>query len=110
MIADADGPSLGGLFLAFPAIFFASATLIEKHERERKAEKGMLGVQRGRAAAALDAAGAGWGSIGLPAFAFTMWRLATTLPLASLMAASPVWLVSGLAFWRLRRELRRRPR
>lgn len=39
MIADADGPSLGGLFLAFPAIFFASTTLIEKNERERKAEK-----------------------------------------------------------------------
>jgi hypothetical protein len=27
------GPETGGSFLAFPAIFFASATLIEKHER-----------------------------------------------------------------------------
>ena len=30
------GPGVGGLFLAVPAIFCASATLIEKHERERK--------------------------------------------------------------------------
>ena len=36
VIADRFGPATGGLFLAFPAIFCASATLIEKHERERK--------------------------------------------------------------------------
>ena len=30
------GPSVGGLFLAVPAIFCASATLIEKHEIRRK--------------------------------------------------------------------------
>ena len=33
LIADRFGPTVGGLFLAFPAIFPASATLIEKHER-----------------------------------------------------------------------------
>ena len=33
LVADTWGPAAGGLFLAFPAIFCASATLIEKHER-----------------------------------------------------------------------------
>jgi hypothetical protein len=33
LVADIWGPESGGLFLAFPAIFCASATLIEKHER-----------------------------------------------------------------------------
>jgi hypothetical protein len=46
IIADVGGPAVGGLFLAFPAIFAASATLIDKHERERKAQKGLAGVQR----------------------------------------------------------------
>ena len=32
-IASLFGPETGGLFLAFPAIFCASATLIEKHAR-----------------------------------------------------------------------------
>jgi Protein of unknown function (DUF3147) len=35
LIADWTGPEAGGLMLAFPAIFCSSATLIEKHERER---------------------------------------------------------------------------
>ena len=59
---------LNGLVLAFPAIFCASATLIEKHERKRKEKLGLLGRRRGKEAAALDAAGAGLGSIGLTAF------------------------------------------
>src|SRR6185369_5980610 len=36
LIANKCGPVTGGLSLAFPAIFCASATLVEKHERERK--------------------------------------------------------------------------
>jgi Protein of unknown function (DUF3147) len=36
LIAKLYGPEVGGLFLAFPAIFPASVTLIERHERERK--------------------------------------------------------------------------
>jgi Protein of unknown function (DUF3147) len=35
VIAKTFGPVVGGLFLAFPAIFPASATLIEKHERRK---------------------------------------------------------------------------
>ena len=36
LIAARFGPVIGGLFLAFPAIFPATATLIEKHVLERK--------------------------------------------------------------------------
>ena len=44
LIAARFGPVIGGLFLAFPAIFPASATLIEKHVRERKEKAGLPGV------------------------------------------------------------------
>ena len=37
IIAKKYGPGIGGLFLAFPAIFPASATLIEKHEKQKRA-------------------------------------------------------------------------
>ena len=40
LIADHYGPVVGGLFLAFPAIFPASATLVEKHVRLNKRRKG----------------------------------------------------------------------
>lgn len=39
LIAARFGPVVGGLFLAFPAIFPASATLIEKQVRECKEKK-----------------------------------------------------------------------
>ncbi|WP_343299318.1 hypothetical protein [Bradyrhizobium yuanmingense] len=45
------------------------ATLIESHERHAKEKAGLSGRRRGQKAAALDAAGAGLGSIGLAAFA-----------------------------------------
>jgi hypothetical protein len=42
VLAERYGPEFGGLFLAFPALFAASATLIEKHERERKRRFGIV--------------------------------------------------------------------
>ena len=36
IIGSVWGASVGGLFLALPAIFCASATLIERHEVRRK--------------------------------------------------------------------------
>src|SRR3954465_13072328 len=65
IIARKFGPGVGGLFLAFPAIFPASATLIEKHEKKKKKCLGLNGVRRGRSAASVDAAGSSMGSIGL---------------------------------------------
>ena len=58
IIAKEFGPGVGGLFLAFPAIFPAGATLIEKHEKQKKERAGLHGSARGRKAAAIDAAGA----------------------------------------------------
>lgn len=59
------GPSVGGLFLALPAVFCASATLIEKHEIRRKREAGVAGKRRRQLAAAVDAAGAALGMLAL---------------------------------------------
>lgn len=104
------GPVVAGLFLGFPAIFPASATLVQKHTRESKARKGLHGEQRGIEAAADDALGATIGSAGLVIFAFISWRLfprhspALVLPLATaawLAAASSLWLARK---WRHRRR------
>src|SRR5258708_33239840 len=72
IIAKKFGPGIGGLFLAFPAIFPASATLIEKHERQDKESLGLEGAARGRSAASIDAAGSSMGSIGLFVFDFSV--------------------------------------
>jgi hypothetical protein len=69
MIARKWGPGTGGLFLAFPAIFPASAILIEKHERQGKQRKGFHGKERGTNAAAIDALGTAMGSVCLLTFA-----------------------------------------
>ena len=89
LIAKDFGPTVGGLFLAFPAIFRASATLLDKHEREKKQKAGIPATIRGRLAVGLDARGAAMGSLALAAFAWVIWRL---LPHAS----SPI--VLGAAF------------
>ena len=103
LIADHFGPIVGGLFLAFPAIFPASATLIEKHERERKEKFGLAGARRGREAAALDAAGATLGSLGLAAFAVVISVLIDRGPALALVFATVVWLAVAILAWMLRR-------
>lgn len=56
MIGKSYGPIVGGLFLAFPAIFPASATLVEKHEKEKKRRAHIDGVSRARQAVAVELA------------------------------------------------------
>jgi hypothetical protein len=73
LMAKRFGPEIGGLFLAFPAIFPASASLIESHEKRRKAKAGFDGTIRGRIAASVDAAGTSFGCIGLIGFALILW-------------------------------------
>jgi uncharacterized protein DUF3147 len=102
LIADRFGPIVGGLFLAFPAIFPASATLIEKHVRERKEKVGLAGTRRGREAAALDAAGATLGSFGLAAFALIVWLLIERAPHLALILATIAWLAVAILAWILR--------
>ena len=103
VVAKQFGPIVAGLFLAFPAIFPASATLVEKHEKEKKLEKGLHGEQRGRDVAALEAAGCALGSVGLLLFAGLVWLL---LPHESswivLSAATFAWAAGSLAVWILR--------
>jgi uncharacterized membrane protein len=104
LIAKRYGPVFGGLFLAFPAIFPASATLVEKHEIEKKRRNGIIDKARGRKAAALDARGAAVGSLGLACFGIVLWRL---LPgwnaAASLFLGLAVWSVLAVLLWRLSR-------
>ena len=107
LIAKLGGPETGGLFLALPAIFCASATLIEKHERRRMARAGIKGTRRGREAAALDAAGTALGSIGLASFAVLVWLLAPRLASFALLPAFAAWGVVSLALWWARRHFRR---
>ena len=114
LLARRFGPAFGGLFLAFPAIFPASASLIETHERERKAKAGFNGVSRGRAAASLDAAGASTGAIALAAFAVVV-SLALARHQAALVIAGAtlLWAVLAGLFWLLRKSRllhHRRPR
>jgi hypothetical protein len=98
LIAKEYGPATGGLFLAFPAIFLASVTLIEKHERQRKERLGLQGVRRGQQAAALDACGAALGSIGLMAFGVMVWRKADW-PWLVLPMALAAWIALSLILW-----------
>lgn len=107
LIAKLGGPETGGLFLALPAIFCASATLIEKHERRRMARAGIKGTRRGRDAAALDAAGTALGSIGLASFAVLVWLLAPRLASFALLPAFAAWGIVALALWWARRYFRR---
>jgi len=104
-IAKQFGPVVGGLFLAFPAIFPASATLIEKHEKERKQRLGLRGRRRAAQAVSVDAAGAAIGSIGLIVFALVVWR---TLPSHSaglvLAVATVLWLTTSVLLWELRKR------
>jgi hypothetical protein len=102
-IASLFGPETGGVFLAFPAIFCASATLIEKHERERKEKAGLHGTRRGKEAAALDAAGAALGSIGLLTFGAAIWLLAHRSSWLVLLVASAAWFVTSVLLWSVRR-------
>jgi Protein of unknown function (DUF3147) len=104
LIAQKFGPVVGGLFLAFPAIFPASATLVEKHELERKAEAGIAFSFRGRLSAALDARGASMGAVALAMFALIAWQeLPFHRAIVVLGVALAVWLVFASAIWRLRR-------
>lgn len=105
LVAKVYGPGVGGLFLAFPAIFPASVTLIESHEKQRKAKAGSDGTHRGRLAASIDAAGATLGCVALGGFGLMLWLL---LPAQSGWLAIPVatlfWVAIAVALWELRRR------
>lgn len=107
LVASRYGPVIGGLFLAFPGIFPAGVTLVERHERKKKERSGMSGLRRGRAVAGAVAAGAALGSVGLAAFATVAWLLVPRLGAGlSLSAATAAWLAVGVLAWFARSRLR----
>jgi uncharacterized protein DUF3147 len=104
LVADHWGPVIGGLFLAFPSIFPASLTLVAKHEKQRKERKGMHGEERGKDAAAANAAGTSMGSIGLLTFAVVIWYGFPHLPMwIVLTLAMAAWVLVSVLVW-LRRQ------
>lgn len=105
LVAKHYGAAIGGLFLAFPAIFPAGASLIESHERTKKREIGKSGTIRGRMAAGSDAAGSALGCVGLGLFGLTVWLLLPHLnPVLCIGIASVVWIVIAPALWELRKR------
>jgi hypothetical protein len=98
LVAAQWGPVAGGLFLAFPSILPASLTLVARHSRLTRA-------------AGANGVGAAHGSLGLLAFALSVWILADRLmAVLVLLLASLAW--AGVAFatwaafqmWHLRRH------
>lgn len=104
VIANECGPVIGGLFLAFPSIFPAAVTLVEKHEAQKK--KTAHGRDQARCAAGADAAGAAMGSFGLLAFGLVAWRWAADYaPVIVLSAALLVWILTAIIIWLIRKKL-----
>jgi hypothetical protein len=100
IIAKDYGPGIGGLFLAFPAIFPASATLIQKHQEKKEEQAGGRGQRRGRKAAGVDAIGASMGAFGLTVFAFLVWKSIVVLPVwAVLLIATTGWAIVSVSLW-----------
>lgn len=107
LITERFGAAIGGLFLALPGIFCASATLVEKHELRKKRTAGVEGTRRGRQAAALDAAGAALASLGLLSFAGVFYLLSDKGGLLALACGCAAWLVVSTGAWAASREAAR---
>jgi len=105
IIAQKFGPGIGGLFLAFPAILPASATLIEKHEREKKEKACLQGSVRARKAVSVDATGAAVGSLGLFIFAVVIARfISSHNPAMVILGATLSWVAVSLLAWQIRKR------
>jgi uncharacterized membrane protein (GlpM family) len=86
LVGERFGPTVAGLFLAFPSIMPASMTLVEKHGGEDKAVNSARGTMAG--------------TLGLVAFGATVWQLAPSLsPWLVLPTALLAWLVVAVGGW-----------
>jgi hypothetical protein len=100
LISRHFGPVVGGLFLSFPAIFPATATLIARQETLKKRKAGITDRTRGRKAAALDAAGAVFGGWGMVVFGCASWLTLDSYPMAlGLALAAVLWLIVSASLW-----------
>lgn len=103
LVAKEFGAAVGGLFLAFPGIFPAGITLVERHEREKKRKKGLRGGRRARLVSGVASAGAVLGSLGLAAFAALGAALfGRTAPWLVILLSTALWLAVSVAAWWLR--------
>ena len=106
LVADKWGPAIGGLFLAFPAIFPASASLIDRHQKEKKERAGLSPGYRGRLAAGADAAGAAMGCVGLATFAILASHLLPGHGVGfALATATAAWTVVSILVWMIARRV-----
>src|SRR5947209_1015394 len=104
LISKKCGPEIGGLFLAFPAIFPAGASLVEAHEKQHKKRVGLDGTHRGRIVAGVDSAGAAIGCFGLASFALVCWLCPPRIPsIAVFSIATIAWAAVAVALWLLRK-------
>ena len=103
LIADKWGPVVGGMFLAFPGIFPAGVSLVEKHKTEREATEGKTGVLSARGQASVEATGASAGTWGLAAFGLVVWKGSAVHPLPVMLGlAALAWMVVSWAVWMVR--------
>lgn len=93
LVANEWGPSIGGLFLAFPAILPASLTLAKQHDGRREASE--------------DARGASLAAVGLVVFAMIVRWSADWAPALVLTLATLAWLATSFVLWALVFRLRR---
>jgi hypothetical protein len=106
LVAKEFGAVVGGLFLAFPGIYPAGVTLVERHERQKKQKKGLRGERRGRQVSGVVSAGAVLGSIGLIAFAaLGMWLFGLIASWEVIALATAAWLAVAVLAWWLRLRL-----
>lgn len=97
------GPVIGGLFLAFPSIFPASLTLIQKHKEKKEEQKGKseeASEEKGKDSASQAALGTMLGSPGLVVFGLVIWKLSGALaPWLVLLIAVSGWFATAFAVW-----------
>jgi hypothetical protein len=99
-VADHFGPVIGGLFLAFPGIFPAGVSLVEKHKAQREEAEGKLGTWSARGQASVEAAGASVGTLGLMGFALVLWQgLPMHKFLTIMLMAGATWIAVSWLFW-----------
>ncbi len=100
VITTECGPLVGGLFLAFPTVFPAAVTLVERHETRRKQLRGRKGARLGRRAAGADAYGAAIGSVGLFVFGLIVWQYVSDYtPWIVLSLATLAWFIVSTILW-----------
>ena len=97
---------MGGLFLAFPGIFPAGVSLVEKHKTMRERAEGKLGVRSARGQASVEATGTSVGTLGLMGFAVVLWQgLPTHNFLLMLFTATGTWIAVSSLFWWTRERM-----